>query len=134
MGYMNRKKYGQVSTSSSSGSCGGSCNNSCSGCDECREQYEECKNQQNQTCDCCCVQGIKDELSSLINQIVRIDTETRSYVGVVTSVTCDVIRLGASAGTVATIISICKIEAVIPATTTVVNGINLDDTEIANKV
>ncbi|MGU3438785.1 hypothetical protein ACLBXI_01540 [Bacillus cereus] len=134
MGYYNRKKYSQVSQLSASGSCGGSGNNSCSGCDECWNQYEECKNQQNQSCDCCCEQGIKDALTSLKNQTVRIDTQGRSYVGVVSSVNCDVVQLGASTGTTATIISICKIEAVIPATTTVVTGINLDDTELANKV
>ncbi|EOQ04472.1 hypothetical protein [Bacillus cereus] len=130
MGYMNRKKYGKVGTSNVSGSC----NHSCSGCDECWEQFEECEKEKNEQCDCCCVQGIKDELNKLINQTVRIDTQTRSYVGVVTSVTCDVVRLGASTGTIATVLSVCKIETIIPASTTVVTGINLDDTDIANKV
>ncbi|MGY1423854.1 hypothetical protein [Bacillus cereus] len=130
MGYNNRKKYSQ---SSKSGSCGGSSNNSCSGCDECWNQYEECKNQQNQNCDCCCVQGIKDTLVALKSQTVRIDTRGRSYVGIISSVDCDVVRLGASAGTVATVISICQIEAIIPAATTPVVAPEFSLDGIANK-
>ncbi|MCQ6343977.1 hypothetical protein NPM06_31395 [Bacillus cereus] len=109
-------------------------NKKCSSNDaDCYDQYEECMNNQNAACDCCCVQGIKDELSTLRNQTVRIDTQTRSYVGVVNAVTCDVVRLGPSVGTIATIISICKIEAIVPATVTpvVTAEFNLDD--VANK-
>lgn len=109
-------------------------NEKCSSNDtDCYNQYEECMNNQNVACDCCCIQGIKDEISSLRNQTVRIETQTRSYVGVVTAVTCDVVRLGPSTGTVATVISICKIEAVVSATVTpvVISEFNLDD--VANK-
>ncbi|MGE6963741.1 hypothetical protein ACQKIW_28340 [Bacillus thuringiensis] len=51
----------------------------------------------------------------------------------VTVVTCDVVRLETSKGTVATVISICKIEEVAPATVTsaVTSEFNLDD--VANK-
>lgn len=82
---------------------------------------------QNEMCDNCCVQGIKKELDNLINQTVRIDTPTRSYVGIIHLVDCDVVSLEPSTDTVATIISICKIEAIIPATTTVITDFDLDD-------
>lgn len=100
---------------------------------DCLDQYKECVNNQNKTCDCCCVQGIKNTLQALKNQTVRIDTQTRSYVGVISSVTCDIVSLGASTGTVGTTISICKIEAIIPAVTTITTEFNLGDTPIANK-
>lgn len=133
MGYLNRKKYSQVSQSSINGACGESSNNSCSGCDECWNQYEECKKQQNQSCDGCCVQGIKNVLTSLKNQTVQIDTQGRSYVGVVSTVNCDVVQLGASTGTIATIISICQIEAIIPATATPVVTADFNLDHVANK-
>ncbi|MGH1288751.1 hypothetical protein [Bacillus toyonensis] len=133
MGYFNRKKYSQVSQSSVSGSCGESGNNSCSGCDECWNQYEECKNQQNQSCDGCCVRGIKNVLTSLKNQTVQIDTKGRSYVGIVSSVNCDVVQLDASTGTTATILSICQIEAIIPAASTLVVTADFNLDRIANK-
>ena len=64
---------------------------------------------QNEMCDNCCVQGIKKELDNLINQVVRIDTSTRSYVGIIHSIDFDVVSLETSTDTV----------AIIPATTTV---------------
>ncbi|MBW3492080.1 hypothetical protein [Bacillus sp. FDAARGOS_1420] len=105
----------------------------CSSGNECDKQLEECLNSQNEACDSCCVQNIKEELCNLKNQTVRIDTQTRSYVGIINSVDCDIVSLGAITGTVATIISICKIEAIVPATTTVKAEFNLGDTDIANK-
>ena len=68
------------------------------------------------------MQGIKKELNNLINQMIRIDTSIRSYVGIINSIDCDVVSLETSTDTVATIISICKIEAIVPATTTVGNN------------
>ncbi|MGN4670053.1 hypothetical protein ACTFRP_31630 [Bacillus cereus group sp. MYBK234-1] len=82
---------------------------------------------QNEMYDNYCVQGIKKELDNLIKQTVRVDTPTRSYVGIINSVDCNVVSLEPSTGTVATIISICKIEAIIPATTTVINDFDLGD-------
>ncbi|MCR6850441.1 hypothetical protein [Bacillus sp. IBL03825] len=109
-------------------------NSNCScGSNECWNQYEKCINSQNEVCDSCCVQGIKEELYNLRNQTVRIDTQSRSYVGIIISVDCDVVRLEPSTNTVATIISICKIEAIVQATTIVTTEFNLSDTDIANK-
>ncbi|GAB6429776.1 exosporium protein ExsK [Bacillus luti] len=87
--------------------------------DDCWDAFEECKKEQeeqNKKCDCCCVQGIKDELKKLVNRAVRINTESNEYAGTVTSVTCDVVKLTNSAGVV-TIISVCKIEAIVPLLT-----------------
>ncbi len=77
--------------------------------------------------DNCCVDGIKKELDNLINQTVRVDTPTRSYVGIINSVDCNVISLEPSTGTAATIISISKIEAIVPTTTTVTTDLDLGD-------
>ncbi len=78
-----------------------------------KKEHEE----QNKACDCCCVQGIRDELRKLVNRSVRITTGTNNYAGTVSSVTCDVVKLANSAGVVTVIISVCKIEAIEPLLT-----------------
>lgn len=85
-------------------------------------------------CTCCCTQGLKDELTKLVNQTVRIDTGGHSYVGTVSSVSCDVVKLAAIPGSSAAIISLCKIEAIVPATTTVTAELDLDGITIANQI
>ncbi|AXO98552.1 hypothetical protein BCJMU51_2422 [Bacillus cereus] len=88
--------------------------------DDCWDVFEECKKEheeQNKACDCCCVQGIRDELRKLVNRSVRITTGTNNYAGTVSSVTCDVVKLANSAGVVTVIISVCKIEAIEPLLT-----------------
>ncbi|MCU4989902.1 hypothetical protein OCF10_13270 [Bacillus cereus] len=89
--------------------------------DDCWDVFEECKKEheeQNKACDCCCVQGIRDELRKLVNRSVRITTgSNNNYAGTVSSVTCDVVKLANSAGVVTVIISVCKIEAIEPLLT-----------------
>ena len=77
------------------------------------KEHEE----QNKACDCCCVQGIRDELRKLVNRSVRITTGSNNYAGTVSSVTCEVVKLANSAGVVTVIISVCKIEAIEPLLT-----------------
>ncbi len=57
-----------------------------------KKEHEE----QNKACDCCCVQGIRDELRKLVNRSVRITTGSNNYAGTVSSVTCDVVKLANS--------------------------------------
>ncbi|HDR6268796.1 MULTISPECIES: exosporium protein ExsK [Bacillus cereus group] len=83
--------------------------------DDCWDAFEECKKEheeQNKKCDCCCVQGIRDELKKLVHSAVRITTTGNNFEGTVSSVTCDVVRLANSAGVVTVIVSVCKIEAI----------------------
>jgi hypothetical protein len=105
--------------------------------DDCWDVFEECKKEQeeqNAKCDCCCVQGIKDELKKLVNKTVLINTEGRTYVGTISSVTCDVVKLAAIPGSSAAIISICKIEAILPQTTTTVTvEFDFNNVDVANK-
>ncbi|HDR7795373.1 TPA: hypothetical protein QCY19_004048 [Bacillus luti] len=99
--------------------------------DECWDAFEKCKEEQNANCDCCCVQGIKDELKKLVNQTVQINTGGRTYVGSVSAVTCDVVKLAAIPGSVGVIISLCEIEAIFPPTTTVT--VDFSNVDVANK-
>ncbi|CAM3918780.1 MULTISPECIES: exosporium protein ExsK [Bacillus cereus group] len=88
--------------------------------DDCWDAFEECKKEheeQNKKCDCCCVQGIRDELKKLVNRAARITTVGNNYEGTVYSVTCDVVKLANSAGVVTVIISVCNIEAIEPLLT-----------------
>ncbi|PFM61532.1 hypothetical protein COJ48_21230, partial [Bacillus cereus] len=62
-----------------------------------------------------------------------INTEGRTYVGTVSSVACDVVKLAAIPGSVAAIISVCKIEAIIPPVTTVTAEFDLNGVDVANK-
>ncbi|KFN01802.1 hypothetical protein D0U04_23470 [Bacillus clarus] len=101
--------------------------------DDCWDKFEECKREHNERCDCCCVQGIRDELKKLVNHTVRIDTEGHSYAGIVTSVSCDVVKLAAIPGSHPAIVSLCKIEAIVLATTTVTAKLDLDGIDLANK-
>ena len=59
-------------------------------------KYSKSVKEQHEKCDNSCVQGIRDELKKLINRTVQINTEGRTYVGTVSSVSCDVVRLGYS--------------------------------------
>ncbi|XKK34201.1 hypothetical protein HFP66_00110 [Bacillus sp. A17A.1] len=72
-------------------------------------------------------QGIINALHELMNQAVRIDTVTRSYAGVISSVEDSIVRLEASAGMLPTIVAICTIEAIIPVTTTVTMELDLGE-------
>ncbi|WP_433772167.1 hypothetical protein [Bacillus wiedmannii] len=101
--------------------------------DDCWDAFEECKKEQNEKCDNSCVQGIRDELKKLVNRTVQIQTEGRTYVGIVSSVTCDVVKLAAIPGSVAAIISLCKIVAIIPPVTTVTTDFDLNGIDLANK-
>lgn len=47
---------------------------------------------------------------------MRINTGSNEYAGTVSSVTCDIVKLTNNAGVV-TIISVCKIEAIVPLLT-----------------
>ena len=91
------------------------------------------KRKKNEKCDSSCVQGIRDELKKLINKTVRINTEGRTYIGTVSSVTCDVVKLAAIPGSVAAIISLCKIEAILPPATTVTDEFDFNGVDVANK-
>ncbi|CAM4187437.1 hypothetical protein CN575_03930 [Bacillus wiedmannii] len=101
--------------------------------DDCWDVFEECKKEQHEKCDSSCVQGIRDELKKLINKTVRINTEGRTYIGTVSSVTCDVVKLAAIPGSVAAIISLCKIEAILPPATTVADEFDFNGVDVANK-
>ncbi|GAB6550710.1 hypothetical protein AT258_18355 [Bacillus wiedmannii] len=101
--------------------------------DDCWDVFEECKKEQNEKCDDSCVQGIRDELKKLVNQTVQINTEGRTYVGTISSVSCDVVKLAAIPGAVGVIISICKIEAIFPPVTTVTAGFDFNGVDVANK-
>ncbi len=91
------------------------------------------KKEQHEKCDNSCVQGIRDELKKLINRTVQINTEGRTYVGTVSSVSCDVVKLAAIPGSVGVIISICKIEAIFPPVTTVTAEFDFNGVDVANK-
>ncbi|MGE6599185.1 hypothetical protein [Bacillus proteolyticus] len=101
--------------------------------DDCWEIFEECNKEKHEKCDNSCVQGIRDELKKLINRTVQINREGRTYVGTVSSVSCDVVKLTAIPGSVGVIISICKIEAIFPPVTTVTAEFDFNGVDVANK-
>lgn len=96
-------------------------------------RYSKSVTKKSMKCDNSCVQGIRDELKKLINRTVQINTEGRTYVGTVSSVSCDVVKLAAIPGSVAVIISICKIEAIFPPVTTITAEFDFNGVDVANK-
>ncbi|WP_208326619.1 hypothetical protein [Bacillus albus] len=82
--------------------------------DDCWEDFEDCKKDRNEKCDCCCTTGIFQALRALRNRNVAIAIRgiTISVIGIVESVNCDVVTLRGAGTAPPLTLSICEIIAV----------------------